>query len=267
MFKKLDKRLIIDYDVLAVSDLRIGGYESTAPGEVDNPVIKNSEGYPIVPGSSLKGVLRTEMEKLLRSIIGEWNVCSPDELCKSKESSRKEECPACLLFGGAEMAGSIRIRDATTNSQKTYIRDGVRIDRKKRKAADTAYYDIEVVPSGAVFKGEIMIENPDLNGNASAKLGALLSTIKFFNATSRTLGGAVSRGFGEVLIMPTRIREFIPNDYLEKNYNGIEIWKTNSDIKEIKEDLKQGKINNGKLELCFGIDEWKNYLKQIQNKQ
>ncbi len=267
MFKKLDKRLIIDYEVLAVSDLRIGGHESTAPGEVDNPVIKNSEGYPIVPGSSLKGVLRTEMEKLLRSIIGEGNVCSPDELCKSKESSRKEECPACLLFGGAEMAGSIRIRDATTNSQKTYIRDGVEIDRRTRKAKDGAYYDIEVVPSGTVFKGEIMIENPDLNGNGYAKLGALLSTIKFFNATSRTLGGAVSRGFGEVLIMPARIREFTPKDYLEGNYDGKEIWKTDKHIQEIKEDLKQGKLNHGELELSFGIEEWKNYLKQMQSKQ
>ncbi len=260
MFKKFDKRLIIEYKVLAVSDLRIGGHESTAPGEVDNSVIKNSGGYPIVPGSSLKGVLRTETEKILRTILGDDGVCSPDNLCKGKKSKRREECPVCRLFGGAELAGSVRIRDATADSQKTFIRDGVMIERKTRKAKEGSRYDIEVVPSGTVFKGEIMIENPDLNGNNYAKIGALLSTINFFNATARTLGGAVSRGFGEVLIMPTRIREFTPGDYLNGNYEGSEVWKSDEDIKEIKEDLKQGK-----LEVNMGIEEWKNYLKQIQN--
>ena len=245
MFKKLEKRLIINYEVLAVSDLRIGGHGSTAPGEVDNPVIKNSEGYPIIPGSSLKGVLRTETEKLLRTIIGEENVCSPDNLCKSKKSKRTEECPVCLLFGGAEMAGSIRIRDATTESQKTYIRDGVKIERETRKAKDGGYYDIEVVPSGTVFKGEIMIENPTLNGNEYAKLGALLSTIDFFNATSRTLGGAVSRGFGEVRIKRTKIREFTPQDYLNGNYDGKETFVTDKEIEEV-------------------IETWKNYINQLK---
>jgi len=263
MFKKLDKRLIMDYEVLAVSDLRIGGHGSTAPGEVDNPVIKNSKDYPIIPGSSLKGVLRTETEKLLRTIIGEENVCTPDELCKSKKSGRTEECPVCLLFGGAEMAGSIRIRDAITDSPKTYIRDGVEIDRKTRKAATGRYYDIEVVPSGTVFKGEIMIENPDLKGNKYAKLGALLSTIRFFNATSKTLGGAVSRGFGEVLIMPTKIREFTPDDYLNGKYEGKDKWKSDKGIEEMKEDLKQGKLELN-TEIEDGIKNWKNYVYQLK---
>ncbi len=52
--------------------------------------------------------------------------------------------------------------------------------------------------------------------------------------------------------MPAQIREFTPGDYLNGNYEGNEIWKANGDIKEIKEDLKQGKLKHGELELCFG---------------
>ncbi|HEC57018.1 MAG TPA: hypothetical protein ENI32_03935, partial [Candidatus Syntrophoarchaeum butanivorans] len=139
MFETLESRIIIDYEIWVRSDLHIGGHDSGAPGAVDMGVMKDVDGYPFVPGSSLKGVLRSEMERLLNG-LGK-HVCSPDKLCDPEK-----ECTVCKLFGGREVAGSIRVRDAYTDSRRTMVRDGVRIDRKKRKAADGGYYTMEVVP-------------------------------------------------------------------------------------------------------------------------
>jgi CRISPR-associated protein Csm3 len=247
MFDKLESRLIIDYEVRVKSDLHIGGHESTAPGEIDNPVIKDGNDFPMIPGSSLKGVLRTEMERLLRG--ANKKACTPNNLCEPKD-----ECTVCLLFGGQEYAGSIRIRDAITDSPKTVVRDGVMIDRGKRKAAEGRYYTSEVVPKGTVFNGQIMIENPRLDECKYAKLGALLGTCRFFNATCRSLGGAVSRGFGEVIIVPKIVREVTPSDYLNGNYKGNVISTLTSE-----EGLEEGELVMDKVDQF--IDDWKNYLK------
>ena len=234
MFAKLENRIIVQYKVTTKSDLHIGGHTTIEPSEVDSPVLKNTAGYPIIPGSSLKGVLRTELERLLRG-LGVDGVCTPDNLCRTKNSKNKDkECPICLVFGGAEMAASIRIKDSTTKHKKTLIRDGVAIDRQNRKARKGGKYDIEVVPKGTVFTGTLSVENSGLGKCEHAKLGALLSLIGFFNSCSGSIGHAVSRGFGEVKIDVEKINVITAQDYLNGEYDGIEYLKDNLEYAELK---------------------------------
>ena len=266
MFDVLESRILIDYEVRTRSDLHIGGHRESAPGEMDMGVLKDAAGNPIIPGSSLKGVLRSEMEKLLNGL--EKPACTPADLCPTRE-----ECTVCLLFGGREYAGSIRIRDAVTDTRTTVVRDGVRIDRSTRKAAGSALYQLEVVPRGTVFNGRITIENPKLKIEEKekeynyAKLGALLGTIRFFNATSKSLGGGVSRGFGEVLIVPKLIRELTANDYLNGSYNGTKIaWL--DDIKDLEEQLEDGELPMSPSDNVYNcIDHWKNYVNELETKK
>jgi CRISPR/Cas system CSM-associated protein Csm3 (group 7 of RAMP superfamily) len=280
MFDVLESRILMDYEVIVKSDLHVGGHRESAPGEMEMGVLKDAEGNPIIPGSSLKGVLRSEMEKLLKG-LGK-HTCTPADLCPAGE-----ECTVCLLFGGKEYAGSIRIRDAITDTRKTLVRDGVRIDRAKRKAAEEALYQLEVVPRGAIFRGRITIENPKIKLKIGeneeeyryAKLGALLGTIRFFNATSRSLGGGVSRGFGEVLIVPKKIREVTAGDYLNGKYKGEEIAKLGDvkdseeqleegdDAKELEEQLEEGELPmtpQGRVEKF--IEDWKKYVNKLEDK-
>ncbi len=238
MFAKLENRIIVQYTVITRSDLHIGGHTTIEPSEVDNPVIKNTEGYPLIPGSSLKGVFRTELERLLRG-LGVDGVCTPDNLCNTKTNKNKE-CPICLVFGGAEMASSIRIKDSTAKYKKTLIRDGVAIDRQNRKARKGGKYDIEVVPKGTVFTGTLSLENSGLYGFEHAKLGALLSLIDFFNSCSGSIGHAVSRGFGEVKLEIEKTNEITAQDYLNGTYEGKEYLKDSSEYAE----LKKGAITN-----------------------
>lgn len=260
MFDVLESRILMDYEVIVKSDLHVGGHRESAPGEMEMGVLKGADGNPVIPGSSLKGVLRSEMEKLLKG-LGK-HTCTPDKLCDPQKGEK--ECTVCLLFGGKEYAGSIRVRDAITDSRKTLVRDCVRIHRVSRKAAEGAFYPLEVVPRGTTFRGRITIENPKLEEYNYAKLGALLGTIRFFNATSKSLGGGVSRGFGEVLVVPKEIREVTAGDYLNGNYKGKEIAKLD-DVKDLEEQLEEGKLpmTSTLVEVEKFIEDWKGYVARI----
>jgi len=206
MFERLEKRVIIKYKVKTLSDMSIGAHDSTVPGQLDRYVIKNSSGYPLIPGSSLKGVLRSEMERFLNSSI--------------KDEQKVQDLVA-YLFGGVinserkeSYASSIRFRDAVANSQRTVVRDGVGIDRKTRKVADGRNYEFEAVPEGTLFEGMVIIENPRIEQHKNAKTGAFLSTVQFFNHTGGAIGGGTSRGLGQVEIIIKEIREYTPENYL-----------------------------------------------------
>ncbi len=247
MFEKLESRALIQYYIKTISDLHIGGHGNTAPGEVDSPVLKNYSDYPIIPGSSLKGVLRTEMERLLKGL--KIDICTVPDVCKSRKRKVDVECPVCMLFGGAELAGSVRIKDATANRKKTVIRDGVAIERKTRKAKGGAKYDIEAVPQGTDFYGEVAIENLDISGNKNAKLGAFLSLIEFFNSCSGGIGHATSRGFGQVNIGIDNFKIITAEDYLSGNYDGKVYSSGKPEFDVVKEQA---------------IASWSAYLKLIK---
>jgi CRISPR-associated protein Csm3 len=241
MFEKLENRALLEYSITTQSDLHIGGHTTIQPAEVDNPVIKNSEGYPIIPGSSLKGVLRTEAEKLLKGL--DITIC---DIFDNKSRGGCNVCPVCLLFGGKELASSIRIKDATAKNKKTFIRDSVAIDRKARKAKNGSKYDIEVVPKRTDFTGMITIENTGISAADCAKLGALLSIVDFFNACNGSIGHAASRGYGQVTIEINKISIVTARDYLEGRYEGTQSQKGTPDYDKLK---------------TSAIKDWSNYLK------
>ncbi len=244
MFERLDNRVIVNYEVVTRSDLHIGGHTTTEPADVDNPVIKNADSYPIIPGSSLKGVLRTEMERLLRGLSLNIKVC--DILISGKDRGGCNVCPVCKLFGGNELASSIRIKDATANSKRTMVRDAVAIDRKKRKAKEGGKYDTEVVPKSTVFTGICIIENTELGIYEHAKLGAFLSLLDFFNECSGSIGHASSRGFGEVRLNVTGINIITAQDYLDGKYTGKSYVPDSTEYNELK---------NG------AVGDWSGYIK------
>jgi len=264
-FETLTNRALIQYSVRTKSDLHIGGHATTAPGEVDLPVLKNPDGFPVIPGSSLKGVLRTELERLMKG-AGIRDVCSFPRVCGKPEKGVQQKshnvgkddtysCPICQLFGGMNLAGSVRIHDATSSSRKTGIRDHVGIDRRTRKGVTSAKFDIETVPMGSFFSGSIVIENLDLMSEdgqksfESAKLGGFISLVNFFNVCSGRIGGAGSRGYGQVELIIEEIRILTADDYLKGNFNGTCYSLNDTDGQKLKEysiaasDAWQGYLN------------------------
>ena len=70
MFDVFKNRLEISGILTTVTALRISQGRSTEPIGSDLPVVKDSLGKPLIPGSSFKGALRSRLESFLRGILG-----------------------------------------------------------------------------------------------------------------------------------------------------------------------------------------------------
>jgi CRISPR/Cas system CSM-associated protein Csm3 (group 7 of RAMP superfamily) len=75
-------------------------------------------------------------------------------------------------------------------------RDGVSIDRDKGVAGDKRRYTFEVVPENTPFVFEMLVD-----GATEAELGLLLLALEGLNYGLVLLGGARSRGLGDVHLM------------------------------------------------------------------
>ena len=112
---KLEKVIVITGQIECQTGLHIGGSEETIEiGGIDNPVIKHPvTKEPYIPGSSLKGKMRSQMEKL------EGKVQPNGEPCNCAES----DCLVCRVFGphkrSSHNLGPTRmlIRDAMMNEE------------------------------------------------------------------------------------------------------------------------------------------------------
>jgi len=197
-FEKLEERLVFQGELEAITPLHIGsGKPEVEIGEVDMPILRDPRGIPYIPGSSLKGRVRAEAERIARSMG--MPVCNPPDvknMCGSLKSDVKEFCIACRIFGTAgkiSVASKVKFRDAypKTKVEQVLERTGIAIDREKGTVARGALYTIEAVPAGTVFGLEIVAENL-----TDEELKLLLAALK--SVEDSALGGSSTRGFGKV---------------------------------------------------------------------
>jgi CRISPR-associated protein Csm3 len=135
---------------------------------VDNPVARIG-GKPYIPGSSLKGVLRTNAERFARLLLPNELVCNilnaNEELERKKnEQGKYRPCIICAVFGGPTIASHLSFSNATLKNESGTPLSVVRhvsIDRVTNAARGERLYDIEQVEPGAKFKLGIQIENID----------------------------------------------------------------------------------------------------------
>lgn len=222
-FEKLDKRYRLRAELVAVSGLRVGAGKSMDAAATDQPVIRDALGQPYIPGSSLKGVLRSGLEAILRSLgrrdfwaCGTFeNRRRPSQGDAPRDPSLdrcvgdadvdqnrkielaevlKRSCTACSLFGSQFLAGRIFIHDLPRASgSPTEVRDGVGIDRDLGTAQAGIKYDVEVVPVGTRFKLEMLLENVD-----PLRLALVLQALQLLHQGELLLGGLTTRGLGRV---------------------------------------------------------------------
>ncbi len=192
--KLLKKHQIIGRLVVK-SGLHVGGMkESFQIGGTDNPVIKTKNGEPYIPGSSLKGKLRS----LLEREEGKDDVCDCGD------------CSICILFGcGNTKLGkrqsALIFRDAylvsedvTDLSKFTEIKAETKIDRKKGTAAGGSLRFTERVVPSTTFKVEIVFDEHE-GDDKKVLLDKLKESFKLLQGDY--LGGSGTRGYGKVDIL------------------------------------------------------------------
>ena len=220
MFDKFQSRLNLKGEVETLTAIRIGAGRSTSPVSADLPVVRDAANFPYIPGSSFKGVLRSYIESILRSLTNDRRVvCNPtdeneqcitrtemENLRKQRDSSRWNDkrfsreilnrtCWVCQLFGSLWYASKLQIRDLHVKPDLWFNqyqqRDGVAIDRDTETASDGKLYDFEVVPAGVMFDFHAIVDNA-----ADWQLGMLHLGLSAFENAQLTIGGGSSRGLG-----------------------------------------------------------------------
>ncbi len=276
MFEIFKNRLEIIGILETVTALRISAGRSTEPIGSDLPVIKDALGRPLIPGSSLKGALRSRLESFLRGIHDdfaanpaqetEWSI-PPERMSNFKEDNKdlkpkdKEEKLhkfiidntdlVSSLFGSPWLASKFQIRDLTVSEPEEnwfgqyQERDGVAIDRDTETAGDGKLYDFQVVPAGTPFVFHAVIENAE-----EWELGMLMIGLHQFQTEQIPLGGGRSRGLGVVKL---RIEKMNWVDVRDENYKRDKNYKPQTDPKKVQDYLKS-LINNSSNSASPDID-------------
>ena len=239
-FASFKNRTIIEGKVKLLTALHVGRGQSLEPVGTDNPVVKDLVGKPFIPGSSFKGILRSNAERLASALYqGDPNIVEPcfitDEKGKciscEKEFSREKEnlemfknrdpepttkkiaewfwdrlCPVCRLFGSPHFSSKIAIKDLTVDETTWFehfeIRDGVAIDRGTETTSEGKLYDFEVVPAGVEFDLNIVLDNAE-----EKDLGLLYLALEDFKRGNVFVGGSKTKGLGNVELRYTKIEE------------------------------------------------------------
>lgn len=242
LFDKFENRTIIQGTLEAIDPIHIGSSEknSLKPTEIDMSVLKDHLGNPVIPGSSIKGVIRSYFESVMRSIYNNdrtkvCNVLEDTEVCtknidKKKDDYRKnpnqlakdiynQSCEVCRLFGGRELAGKLQFKDCTFKGVKpTYEhRDGVAIDRDTGTAKNKNKYDFEVVAKGTQFDFYLIAEN--LDSTQQNQLNFIVELLKGNSVVEGdylSIGGKTTRGMGRVRLIDTTVTTITAEDLKNK---------------------------------------------------
>lgn len=171
-----------------------------------------------VPGASLRGVLRSHSERLVRSVG--VTACDPTRTqargaqtellaCFAGESNTdaidgpaayRRSCPVCRIFGNTMLAARLRISDFTLTGKAVLDRRyGVSIDRVTGSVANGPF-DIEIMTDG-VFAGQLSLRNFTV-GQFGLIAGALLD----LSDGLVPLGYGKSRGLGQVMLTFTQLK-------------------------------------------------------------
>lgn len=167
------------------------------------PLLKDEAGRPYVPGSALKGVLRHEAERIVRTLAGDRIV-----VCRAPRAEVMcpqwpvfgEFCPICRTFGSPARPspfyfGDMRVEGGSVDEEiikKTTLRYGVGVSRYRGAATEQILYATE-----AAVTAPLLELRGDIQGNVSGEDGdrCLALLLAAINAL-RMLGGGRSRGLG-----------------------------------------------------------------------
>ncbi|MGE5567520.1 MAG: type III-A CRISPR-associated RAMP protein Csm3 [Rhodospirillales bacterium] len=243
---RLIGKLILDGELHCKTGLHIGaGKGSLEIGGADNPVVKDAFGRPYVPGSSLRGKLRSLLEQ-------SSGLAVPSELVylskrKGQEvrihQSDRPDDEICLLFGRnpgrmERVGGGEPLETACTSPARLTVYDAPldpdSITSQMRENLDDELTEVksenaidritsqanprtlERVPAGARFRVRFVLDV--LCEEDKALTGRLVEALRLLEDDA--LGGGGSRGSGRVqfanLTLKWRSRGFYANGTAEK---------------------------------------------------
>lgn len=269
LLNKFENKYFVKGTLVAESPLHIGaGDDDFRPTAVDASVIRDENNNPYIPGTSLKGVLRSNIERIIASgAFGELTACNVlvqsnnkekneninmDHICvgdtrvsqikedfkddndkeeKIAEKIYEEQCDVCKLFGGHGFASRIQISDA-----KAVLKDGEKIYTQIR---DGVAIDRDTLTKkdsakytyeqvGAGTKFNFFMTVENLEKEHKVLLALIVNILE---KGELKIGGKTSAGLGVIKLIDSKIEMIDGKEGLKKYY-------INNEVKEVvKEDL------------------------------
>jgi CRISPR-associated protein Csm3 len=223
--RKLSGKIIFQGTLQCLTGLHIGASkENMEIGALDSPVVRDPiTRQPYIPGASLKGKLRTLLEKATPTCLPNRNggtSAQPVMRHECDDVSQAKDCPVCRLFGSTAGRGKnpsgqenrnyparLKVRDLyLTPASLTMLE---KIDTgllytewKFENALDRITSaanprNLERVPKGAEFVATLVYDVEDLE-TAKEDLKNLQLALRLLEDDA--LGGHGSRGYGQVRV-------------------------------------------------------------------
>lgn len=207
--------------------LHIGSGSGNAT--TDATIMRDAQGRPYIPGSSLRGAFRTAVERLAPTLLGEPPAREMDELEDALRPLIEEKSEATVqyylnetlntierLFGTTYWASPLIIPDLKLVAEnasdvvQTEIRHGVGIDRDTGAAKDQMKYDFEVLPRDHTFDFLMRCEMELDYQHIWEKLLAI--GLRLLEMGEMPLGGRLARGVGQVRLENLQVFELDLHD-------------------------------------------------------
>jgi CRISPR-associated RAMP protein (TIGR02581 family) len=210
-----------------------GGSFANGQPPTDATVVRDSLGFPYIPGSSLRGALRSAVLQVAPLLLDAGRAALDDDEASIERRRQQAEAaveaarkaapasasfdaegelqrqldrmlsPAERLFGTTLWSSPLQIPDLHLAANKPHdgeVRHGVGIDRDTGAARDKIKYDFEVLPRGLRFNLLMRCEMP---AAYRADWEAMLAIgLRLFEQGEITLGGRAARGVGQVRLEP-----------------------------------------------------------------
>lgn len=209
---KLIKKIIITGKLTLKTGLHIGGTNTSLNiGGPDNFVVRNPiTNRPYIPGSSLKGKMRSLIE-LRDNTIDKEGYCTQDSSTPSgllfgTIGKKDNNHPSRLIVRDCDLISEEELF-SNTDMPYTESKTEVSINRITAKATPRTF---ERVPAGAVFNINMVLNIFD-NENEELQLKTLKAAMDLLK--DDYLGGNGSRGYGQVEFSDVKYEHKLTESY------------------------------------------------------
>lgn len=240
------KRVRIAYHLTATSGVLVGSTAEALSIGLDKATIRrrrveerdSKKGQPrrqepVLPGSTIKGKVRNECERILAS-LGHPVCRAPraDTMCPHDPNVADAPCAVCAIFGSPDQQSRLFFNDASAASAErlrpylTRVQTGVSLARRRRTAEDERLYFVERGVEGLTYAGEI---EGHLDDDAAARqLALVMAALQNLVA----VGGSKSRGAGwtraEIVKVVMGEQELTAEEISQLQAKGLEQWRKSS---------------------------------------
>ncbi|QGA53956.1 hypothetical protein GFS03_04870 [Sulfolobus sp. E5-1-F] len=242
----LNYRRVVSFEMHTIEFLRVGESKVIDIGSPDLPILKIKEQKggsirykPIIPGSSIKGAVRSEYSRVLsglpedtlKSLFGYSKLFTEKDLKSNYDSyeifniivnsmTNKENNEVGLLdllFGSDFFASPTIFTDAiVSNEAEEYIgeRYHIRIDVDRDAVMENSLLNVEAVYPGTRFTFKIIYNSLDFGVKDESPVDKAFNVLvsSFLDNREMFLGGFKSRGYGLVRLKKIDDRKFTPEE-------------------------------------------------------